>query len=303
MADLFYYSKHSVSVKPLFIYILSKNRFDFCVTTSFGYGMMMSINRFGKKNDFMKQTILRLCVILLVVVMLAACGGKSASASDRTIERSDVWKLGERYPINYSALNYVVTYEIDGELFHLIITRNAKETGMSKRVTESRTVDGLVYALCDSQRKDDNGNALYSYYECYTGSFRYMIESDTTEIRIETMLSMDDAIALIGSPASPKGKVKLCETEWSALYRTEACNLNILIRPNDNGDYLKTLSDTYQAETENSESYYTSTVGDEIVYSDGKNSIHIIQANRSGQNAPNYHTLSECKAILALLGS
>ena len=55
--------------------------------------------------------------------------------------------------------------------------------------------------------------------------------------------------------------------------------------------------------TQDGETYFVSSAGDDIVYTDGTHSVQIRQANRSGQNAPDYHTISECKAILALLGS
>ena len=250
----------------------------------------------------MKRRIFRVMCLMLAVILLSACGGKSGSG-EREIERSAIWKLSERYPVNYSSLTYFVTYQVNGELFYLMATRNAKETGMSKRVKESRTVDGIVYSLCESAASPVDGQAIYTYYECYTGSFRYTVGRETLGFRIESILSMDDAIALIGSPESPKGNIKLDAIEWNAQYRTEACNLDILIRPHDNGSLVKSLSSSYFAQTENGDTYYVASAGDDIVYTDGVHSVQIRQANRTGNNAENYHTLSECKAILAMLGS
>lgn len=251
----------------------------------------------------MKRNVFRLAAMLFALLLLAACGAKTGSVEGRTLEQSDVWKLGERYQANYSTLTYFVTYEANGEPISLRASRNAKQTGMSSRVRESKTEDGIVYALCESKQTDSDGKAAYTYYECYTGSFRYLIIRETPGFYIETVLSMDDAIALINAPESPKGKIKLCETEWNAQYRTDACNLEILIRPNDNGALIKSLSSSYQTQTENGETYYTASAGDDIVYTDGVSSVQIRQANRAGQNAQNYHTLDECKAILALLGT
>lgn len=247
----------------------------------------------------MKHTIFRAAFLLLFSVLLIACG--KTGSGDRALERSDVWTLSTRYPVNYSSLTYIATYQAKGEPFCLKATRNVKETGMSKRVKESRTVNGIVYALCETKKIDDNGNAVNTYYECYTGNFRYYIGRESDSFYIESVLSMDDAIALIETPASPGSGIKLCDEEWNAQYRTDACNLEILIRPNDKGALVNGLAGTYRAQTENGETFYTSSKGGEIVYSNGTHSVQILQANRAGQSAPNYLTLSECKAILAML--
>ena len=247
----------------------------------------------------MKRNIFRAAILLLFSVLLIACG---KSSGDRTLERSDVWTLGSRYPLNYSSLTYVATYQAKGEPFCLKASRNVKETGMSTRVKESRTENGIVYALCEGKKTDENGKALNTYYECYTGSFRYYIGRESDGFFIESVLSMDDAIALIETPTSPRSGIRFCDAEWNAQYRTDACNLEILIRPSDKGALVSGLPAAYEAQTENGETYYTYSKGHEIVYTNGVHSVQILQANRSGQSAPNYLTLSECKAILALLG-
>lgn len=251
----------------------------------------------------MKRISLFVCVLLLIVPILSACGKSSGGSRDRAVEQSAVWTLGDRYPLTYSSLNYVASYEANGEMFTLAVKRNAKETGMSKNVKESCNADGIVYALCESKNKDADGKALFTYYECYTGRFRYLIGSEGNPLHMETILSLDDVIAFIAAPESPKAGVKLLETEWSAQYRTDTSNLDILIRPNDKGALTRSLPSSYQAQTENGETYYVSSYGDEIVYTDGVSSVQIRQLNRSSQDVPDYHTLSECKAILALLGS
>lgn len=253
----------------------------------------------------MKRIIVLLAVILLLSTLFTACGGnqdRQPTAKDaRELEQSGMWTVGERYSPDYSSLSYFVTYIVNGEPFCLKVTRNAKQTGMSKRVLESRDLDGIIFSLCESKQIKDDGTASYTYYECYTGSFRYFIGRESDGFYVQDVLSMDDAIALMFAPESPKGGVKLTETEWNAQYRTESCNLELLIRPDDNGAYIKSLSSSYQPVTEDGETYYVSSSGDAIVYTDGTNSIEIRQANRAGGNAENHHTLSECKAILALL--
>lgn len=255
----------------------------------------------------MKRRIICLTALLLAVLFFPACKKQSepeqvTTAGPRTIEQSAVWTLNERYPLTYSNLKYFVTYLKDGEPFCLQATRNKKATGMSNRVRESREIDGIVFALCEGKKKDNNGNATYTFYECYTGSFRYYIGRESDGFFIENILSMDDAIALMASPESPRGSVELSEVEWNAEYRTDACDLQIMIRPNDVGALTRSLSASYQTQTEGEETYYVSASNDEIVYTDGQHSVQIRQANRAGKSAPDYHTLSECKAILALLG-
>ena len=251
----------------------------------------------------MKRNASRIIVLLFVFAVFAACGCKSSHLNDRALEHSNVWTLGERYPVNYSSLTYFVTYEAAGEPFCLKATRNAKETGMNKHVLESRNIDGIVYALCEYGKTGADGNTLYTFYECYTGNYRYFIGRESEGFHIEDILSLTDAVELINSPESPSRKIKFCEAEWNALYRTDACNLEILIRPNDKGALIKSLSSGYLAQTEGGETYYISSGDDEIAYTDGTNSVQIRQANRSGADVQSYHTLSECKAVLSLLGS
>ena len=249
----------------------------------------------------MKQQFRRIPALLLAILMLLACSG-SASVIRKT-EQSNMWSLGDRYQSTYSILRYYASYLVNGELFYLKASRNKKETGLSKNVIDYKTVDGIVYALCESNQIDDDGNALYTYYECYTGQFRYVIGNEEKGFHIERILSVDDAIALIADPASPKGRLKLAEEEWNAMYRLAGCNLEILVRANDKGSLVKSLSSKYEPYTENGETYYISSFENGIAYTDGTHSVQIRQSDRADVPSDNYHTLSECKAVLALLGS
>lgn len=252
----------------------------------------------------MKRRILCMILIILSLLLFPACAKKDSAGDARakSIESSSVWTLGDRYPLKYSTLTYFVTYDINGEQFCLKASRNKKEPGMSARVRDFRDLDGVTFALCESKLKNEDGKASYTYYECYTGSFRYFIGCEAAGFYIESYLSMDDAIALMQSPESPKGSVKLLEVEWNANYRTDACMLEILIRPNDGGKLVKSLPASYQVQTEGDDTYYVSSSGDEIVYTDGVHSVQIRQANLAGAESVSYHTLSECKAILNLIG-
>ena len=264
----------------------------------------MMIQYFTERRNEMKRILNRIILLLLPVILLVSCSGTDPKNTEtRALDDSAVWTLSERYPVTYSSLHYIATYEAKGESFCVQVNRNAKETGMSKRVVESRDVDGIVFARCESKQKDANGNASYTSYECYTGSFRYFIGRESDGFYIETLLSMDDAISLMKSPNAPVKGISFIDEEWNAQFRTDACNLEILIRPNDSGALVKSLPSSYQEITQDGETYFVSSAGDDIVYTDGTHSVQIRQANRSGQNAPDYHTISECKAILALLGS
>ena len=261
----------------------------------------------------MKRFLCTLAAFLLLIGSVPACSRETASEEvpsespeevpSESIETSTVWTLPARYSSKYTTLTYFVTYEVDGEQFCLRINRSKAETGSSKRVRESKEVDGTVYALCESKELDESGNASYTYYECFTGQFHYFIGRESGGFFAEAHLSMDEAIALMKSPVSPGEKVKLSEEEWNAMFQTDTCNLEVLIRPNDNGALIKSLPASYSAKEEAGETVYVSGAGDEIAYTNGTDSIQIRQANRAGTEQINYHTLSECKAILALLGS
>ncbi len=252
--------------------------------------------------------LLCIAVLLLTLLLLPACSEDRESedpASDptRIVEQSGVWTLNERYPLTYSSLCYIATYDASGEPFCLKVTRNKKESGMSQRVRDHREIDGVVFALCESKQLNADQKAANTYYECYTGSFRYYIGREGSDgFYIENHLSMDDAIALMKHPAEPKGNVRLMEEEWNAQYRTEACSLEILIRPNDGGKLCKTLPASYTSVTEGEDVYYVSGARDDIVYTNGVHSVQIRQATLAGAASVSYNTLSECKAILVLLG-
>ena len=72
---------------------------------------------------------------------------------------------------------------------------------------------------------------------------------------------------------------------------------------NDNGKHAAAPSDKYEAREEKGASYLYSEYDRAILYTDGMNSIWIRQADRADMKHKAYDTLSECKAILAMLGS
>lgn len=254
----------------------------------------------------MKNRLLCIAALVLSLLLFPACskGNRETPSPDqpRVLESSDVWTLGDRYPINYRTQKYIVSYDKNGEQFQMEVTQNKKETGMSKNVRESRNVGEIVFALCESKEKDPEGSAFYTYYECFTGSFRYFIGQNQYGFSVENVLSMDEAIALMAAPDAPPKGIKVLESEWNCVFRTDASNLQILIRPNDSGALMKSLSASFLQQTAGEDTYYISSSNDSIVYSNGTHSVQILQANRSGSESVDYLTLDECKAILALLG-
>ena len=214
-----------------------------------------------------------------------------------------MWTLPERYSSSYTTLSFTAMYEITGEPVCLQITRNKTQPGSSKRVLSSKESDGLVCALCESREQTESGEAVNTYYESYTGKYRYFIGRETTGFSIESILSMDEAIAMMSSPAVSLANAKLTGTEWNAYFVTDACNLEILVRPNDGGALVRSLSATHTANTEDGETIYVDKKGDDVAYTNGVDSVRIRQADRADAAHTDYHTLSECKAILALLGS
>ena len=253
----------------------------------------------------MKRNLLCAGALVLLLFLLPACS-KDQPAADpaaRSIEGSSVWSLAERYPSKYTTITYTVTYEANGEPFCLKVSRSKQKTDLSKHVLASREENGLTYTLREGTEQTKDGKAAYTYYECLTGSFRYRIGRESDGFHIESLLSMDEAIALMNDPSSPGASVTLSDTEWDAYFTMDGCNLDVLLRPNDGGALIGSLSATHSAREENGETIYATEKGDDVAYTNGVDSIRIRQADRAGADHTDYHTLSECREILAYLGS
>lgn len=249
----------------------------------------------------MKRTLCILLTVLLAALSPIACGKDRQQTATASVEGSGIWKLPDRYSSTYTALYFNATYTIDGEPFVLRINRNKKTDDKTRTVKTSKEADGLTYALCESKQQDDNGNPLFTYYETYTGAFHYYMCREAEGFNIEDCLGMDEAIRLMQSPLSPSGRIQLNNVFWDAYFRLDGCNLNADIRPNDGGAMIASLGSDFAAQQDGAETWYLSSHGDEIAYTDGTNSVRIRQSNRAGQSPENYLTLEECKDILALL--
>lgn len=215
------------------------------------------------------------------------------------VEQSGVWSLSDRYASTYTKMSYTVSYLHGTESILLTVNRSKKATGSSRSVGTSQTVDGVVYALCEDRDKQ-SGTVTNTYYEAYTGSFQYRIGCENGAGLIEDHLDMDGAIALMASPLSPQGDLQFVRAEWDAYFRTEGCNLEILILPENGSAAVASLDPAFAATQEDGETVYVSDDGCGIAYTDGTGFVHIRQLNRSG-NTEQYLTLSECRVILALL--
>ncbi len=264
----------------------------------------------------MKRILSAASALLLSSLLLFACAGTSekkkqsiaSSAPERSdvpalsdIEHSAVWSISERYDSKYTTIHYSATYEHDGALFLLTVNRSKKNVADAQStVRDSKEIDGVVYTLYAS-KDDKSGTVTGTYYEAHSERFQYRISGESTGFFIEDHLSLDDAAALITSPIAPRGDLRLIDTEWDVYLRPEGCNLEFVIKPEDGGSTVRKLDSTFTAREEDGETVYESENGDEIVYTDGICSVRIRQTKRSGGNSKNYLTLSECKAILALL--
>ena len=269
------------------------------------------------------KRIVSMIAALLFLILPLACSGEAAepaaaspspapAPSDASpvpagsispaIEQSGIWSLADRYASTYTTMYYTVSYQSSDGLVLLKVNRSKKDTGSSRSVRDSRTVDDIVYALCDEKYKD-TGSVTYSYYEAYTGRFKYWIGNESAGFAIEDHLSMDEAIALMASPLQSCGDLVFADAEWSLYFRPAGCNIEIVVLPSDNGAAIASLGSEFSAQPTDGETLYVSQNGFEIAYTDGTNSVRIRQLNHSGETAENYLTLSECKAILALLES
>lgn len=235
--------------------------------------------------------------ILLFCLLLLGCG----SGSKRVLgESSAIWKLSDRYAVTYGTLRHVFTYQKDNRYFYLFVSRNPREAGSSKNVIESETKNDRVYALCKSASKVD-ASETGTYYECLTGSFRYCINLDEENQAVESLLSMSEAIALMENPVPQSDALILINDEWTAYYRLESCNLEIELFPGDGGKQYRSLESKYEPRTEGKDSYLYLESDSIICYTDGTDTVMIKQTNRAGSEHTAYNTVTECKAILALL--
>ncbi len=250
---------------------------------------------------------IRLTLLFLVLILLAGCGGgsgdPSAEPAEPAFRQSALWSLGERYGSEYSRIRYFLAYQKDGEAFCIQITRSDKTPASSASAIETREDRGVVCTLKNASGMSGSDSFSYTAYECSDGAFLYRIGQEKNDYRVEDVLSFDEAISLVLSPETPPDGIVLTERNWNAYFRTASCNLELLICVDDGGALAASLSDSYVSKTEDGETYFVSDYGNTIVWTDGTNSVEIRQANRTGADPVSYNTLSECREVLALLGS
>lgn len=245
----------------------------------------------------------RLCILLLLLACLLpfGCGGDRQQAA---AESSSVWELAKRYPSTYGTIRHAYTYERNGQIFYLSIARGKKVSDASKEPLDSMTKDGLTVNLLESSKRDSDDTLTdFTYYACDSEPYRYTIGIEQSGLMMQTLLSTEEAFALIRDPHAKIEGLTLQTEEWSAYLRLDACNLEISIFPNDGGRQYRLCEDTFESRTENGESYLYDTNNDAIAYTNGTDTVVIRQSNRSGAEHTPYNTLTECKALLALLGN
>ena len=239
----------------------------------------------------------RLLTLLLVLLFTVSCAAANS-------ENAKLWKLGKRYDnLTYGTITHAFEYEKNGERFYLSVTRDKQAAGSSKNVQSSVTIDSLEYALCETDQKTPDGTRNFTYFECLTGDFRYVLGNAETALDMGSLLSLNEAAALMRSPAEVPDGVNYLGESWNAYFRTDASNLEVYIYVDDGGKHVSAASDTYETREEKGDVYRYSEYDRAILYSDGTNSVWIRQSDRAGMKHKAYDTLSECKAILAMLGS
>jgi hypothetical protein len=246
---------------------------------------------------------IRPVLILLALLLFAGCAGEGNPKEEPAFRQSEIWTLGSRYDAEYSQISYFLAYRKDGNAFRMLISRSQKPAGSSKDAIETFEKDGVVCALCEGYTVVGTDAETFSYYECFDGQFRYRIGIEQDGFRAEDVLSFEDAIALIVSPETLPEGIVLTEREWNAYFKTPSCNLDVMICPDDGGALTRSLPSSFSEKTEDGETIYVSEIGDTIVWTDGASSVEIRQVSRADTEPASYNTLSECRALLSLLGS
>ncbi len=239
----------------------------------------------------------RIPVLLMACLLLFAC------ASDRKDPTgSQFWHLSERYPVTYSQQLIAYSYEKNGQIFYLTVTKN-KHAGTDKSATVLQTEEhsNRTYTLCSRTLNGKDTSLQYTFYEYTADAFRFFLGNEEAALSIENVLSIDEAIALFEQPTSPNGDIVLLKTECSAYFRLASCNLEISIYPNDDGKQYRISTSDAEQRTEDGETYLYVVSDNRIIYTNGTDTVTIRQTNRSGEEHVAYNTLSECKALLAML--
>ena len=249
----------------------------------------------------MKRGICFLLAVLLICILPFGC--RKDSGTDEAQGSSPLWHLGERYPSTYGTMRHAYTYEKDGQQFYLTVSRGKRSAALTNEPIEQLTRDGLTVSLYKSEKRGDETLTDYTYYECVTDAYRYSIGIEQSGLLMESLLSIDQALQLMQNPKAAIDGLLLCDEEWSAYYRLDSCSLEISVFPDDRGAHVQSCDETFSERTEDGETYLMRDSDGFIFYTNGAHSIAIRQSNRSGMEHTSYNTLTECKAILAMLGT
>lgn len=242
-------------------------------------------------------------ITLTMALLLLVCGFGCKQPKTAETE-SALWHLSERYPVTYGTLRHAYVYEKDGQIFYLSVARAKAATARNTATTiETKESGERTYTLCKHELMGTDSASQYTFYACQTETLRFILGNEEADLAIDSVLTMDEAIALIEHPLSPKGDVSLQKEEWSAYYRLDACNLEISVFPNDDGKQYRLAESEAEQRTEDGETYLFNASENLILYSNGTDTVSIRQINRSGKDHVAYNTVSECKALIAMLGS
>ena len=237
----------------------------------------------------------RISILLIVLLLLVSC------AKQPTNQTADLWSLGNHYPVTYSKMCHVYHYSIGPDVFYLSVTRGKKDTRESSEAKDTLTVGDRTIALY-GEASETEGAPAYTYYQCIADGYRYLICNSETKLDLAGKLSIKDAASILKDPLHPSGGAAFDYEEWTAYYRTDTCNLELYIYPNDQGARAKAPDSSYESRTTDGETYLYSEIDHGIVYTNGVHSVWIRQFNREGEEPILYSTVAECMAILAMLG-
>ncbi len=244
-----------------------------------------------------------LCILLVCLMLptLLACGKQAAQNQ----ADSAAWNMGSLLTYSYSTLRHNYCYRIGTDVVYLSASRSKITLDDIADVTETRVKDGQTYcytAYTTQPVSEENlpSNACKSIETC-DGTLRYKLGNDTYSLDVLTLLTFDQAIALMQNPLSPPDGVTLDSEEWSAYFKMADCNLTIFLYPNDDGAKYtqRKEKDCLTETTEDGETFALNS--ETIAYRDDRGTALVTQLVRNAEGT-SYLNVAFCKQLLDLLG-
>ena len=265
----------------------------------------------------MKRIYLFIFVSLLIASAVACtCTPKDANEDVPAAEQSEseapfasdaspLWNLGDRYESNYSTIRHTYKYRKNTDAFYLTVSRSKKTADKAKNVLDTFDLDGRTYLYSEltTENVDNQQEPVITaqIYEHYTGTFRYQLGNGTYWLDMKTVLSFDEAAALMQYPTVLPQDTRIEYEEWSYFFRTEECALSILIYPQDDGAMFEQLCEENELADPASDADAEYSASSEIIcYHDARGTVLINQLNYTKDAVSNL-TVERCSEFLALL--